>query len=160
LYVRPAAPSVFLGLGQSMRALASIQPEAAARSLGGIGALRAEVGWLALTFAALGGLVSVVRPRLRGLAVPLVTAAVLDALLSFREGRLFSAEDLAPLHLICFGALAVGVAVAVQTVATSLLSLDLPMARGATVFLVMTDVTVVAASAEEASFAADRSGEH
>jgi hypothetical protein len=78
----------------------------------------------------------------------------------FAEGRLIAAHELAPLHLVTTGALAVGAAVAVQAVATALLAWHLPMAKGASILLVMTDLTLAVASAEEASFAIDRRASH
>src|SRR5262249_43350110 len=91
------------------------------------------------------------------LAAPLVMVVVLDSLLSLREGRWLSSEQLAPLHLFTVSVLCIGVAVGVETIAGGMLALSLPMAKGATVFLVMTDLTLAAAAAEEASFAVDRS---
>ena len=53
-----------------------------------------------------------------------------------------------------------GVAIGVQTIAGGMLALSLPLAKGATIFLVMTDLTLAAAAAEDASFRVDRSPTH
>ena len=60
-----------------------------------------------------------------------------------------------PLHFLALASLAVGVAIGVQTIAGGMLAFSLPMAKGATI-LVMTDLTLAAAAAEDASFRADR----
>jgi hypothetical protein len=155
--VRPFALRPVLDLGRSVVTLGSESFDAPARSLGGIGALRADVGVVALCLALLGAVVGTVRTRLRQFAVPLVAIVVLDVLASLRENRTFLAEEITPLHVLALSALCIGVAIAIQTIATTLLDLGLPLAKGATIFLAMTDLTLAATSAEEASFAVDRS---
>jgi hypothetical protein len=51
---------------------------------------------------------------------------------------------------------ALGAALTVQAVATALLAWRLPMAKGAAILLVMTNLTLAVATAEEASFTNDR----
>jgi hypothetical protein len=110
--------------------------------------------------AALGFGVGLAQRGLRAAIAPLVVVTAIYAVSVFGEGRLFAAQDLAALHFVATGALAIGAAVAVQSVATALLAWQLPMAKGASILLVMTDLTLAVAGAEEASFAIDRRARH
>jgi hypothetical protein len=157
LYVRPFAAGPFLDLGRSLAAMGPVPFEAPGRSFGGAGALRDEVGKIALAVAVAGGAVGLVRERLRAAVVPLVVVVLLDVAASLREGSIISSEELAPLHLVALAFLCVGIALAVQTVSVTLLDMQLVMAKQTTLLLVMGDLALAAASAEEASFAADRS---
>jgi hypothetical protein len=114
-------------------------------------------GSILALLAALGFGVALAQRRLRVAVVPLVVVTALHAASFFVEGRLFLPEDVAPLHLLAIGALAIGAAIAVQAIATALRAWQLPMAKGATILLVMTHLTLTVAGAEEASFANDRS---
>jgi hypothetical protein len=154
-WVRPFAPSTFLDIGRAMGAVDVASPPP--RPVGGvIGRLSAE-GSILVALAALGFAVGSARRRLRGAVAPLAVVAALYAASVFAEGRLVLAEDVAPLHLVATAALATSAAIAVQAVATALLAWHLPMAKGASILLVMTDLTLAVATAEEASYANDRS---
>jgi hypothetical protein len=157
LYVRPVAASPFLDLGRSLAAMGPAPLEAPGRSLGALGALRDEVGRAALAIAVAGGVVGLARARLRAATVPLVLVTSLDLALSFREGSILSGDEFAPLHLVALAFLCVGIAIAVQALCVTLLDMRLVMARQTTILLVMGDLALAAASAEEASFSADRS---
>jgi len=157
LYVRSVSSAPYLDVG---RAIYSVTASVEARPLGGIGLLRADVGVLALALAAIGGIAGLGRSRLRSLAAPLVLIVAVDALASLREGRWISTEQLVPLHFLALAALSIGVAIGVQTIAGGMFALSLPLAKGATIFLVMTDLTLAAAAAEDASFRVDRSPTH
>jgi hypothetical protein len=157
LYVRPVAGRPFLDLGRSLAAIGPGSFEAPLRPFGGAGALRDEVGLVAVALGAAGAVVGLVRARLRVAVVPLVVVTSLDLLASFREWSLVPREELAALHLVALACLCAGIAVAVQAVAVTLLDMRLVMAREATVLLVMGDLALAAASAEEASFMGDRS---
>jgi hypothetical protein len=155
LYVRSLSPARYLDVGRIV-SVGTAPFESSARPLGGIGLLRREVGALALVLAAGGGVAGLGRSRLRGLALPLVLMVALDALASLREGRWISAEQLVVLHFFALASLSIGVAIGVQTIAGGMIELSLPMAKGAAVFLVMTDLTLAAAAAEDADFRVDR----
>jgi hypothetical protein len=156
-YVRPLASRSFLDLGRSVAALGPAILETPVRPLGGAGALLDGVGRVALALALAGSVIGLVRARLRTEIAPLVTVVLLDVLASSKEGALLSTEELAPLHLVALSFLCAAVAVALHTVAVTLLDLRLVMAREAALLLVMGDLAFTAANAEEASFAADRS---
>jgi hypothetical protein len=121
-----------------------------------IALFRAEVGPVAAIVAGLGAAVGIGRSQLRSLVAPLALVVGFDALASLREGRWVSAEQLSALHGFALFLACVGLALGVQAIAGALLSLSLPMAKGAVVFLVMTDLTLAAAAAEEADFQVDR----
>jgi hypothetical protein len=111
-----------------------------------------------VVLAALGLGLTVATARLRGAATLLAALILLYALSVLVEGRFLTAEDIAPLHLLAMAALAISAAMALATVAGTLLAWRLPMAKGAAILLVMTDLTFAVASAEESSFANDRTG--
>jgi len=156
LYVRPFALRPFLDLGPTIAALGPPSSEVPFSPWGGVGLLRAELGSVAVLCAAAGAAVGLWRERLRVFVIPLAVIVLVDTLLSVREGQLVSVEELVPLHFVVLAVLSVAVALAVQAVASWLLDLELPLAKGATVLLTVLDLTVVAASAEDASFSADR----
>jgi hypothetical protein len=76
-YVRPLAASSFLDLGRSIGALGPVVFESPVRSLGGFGALRDEVGRVAVALALAGGVIGLARARLRAKFAPLVSVALL-----------------------------------------------------------------------------------
>jgi hypothetical protein len=151
----PFAPS-FLELGRAVADLGPSSLERAARG-GGSGLWLSEMGVVPIAWSAIGCAVGLWRGRLRSHVVPLVAALALDRLAALREGIGFAPADLAPAHLFAVAALAIAAALATQATATLLDDMKLPMARGAAVFLVMFNLALVVAAAEEASFAADRS---
>jgi hypothetical protein len=155
LLVQRWAPS-FLDLGRAAAGLGA-GPFEPIRDRGGMAAWAGEMGPVAAALAAIGCGVGLLRARLRRHAAPLLTVVVLDRLFAMREGKTWSAEQLAPAHLLAISALALGAALAVQAVATFFRDARLRMARGAAIFLVMFDLALVVAGAEEASFAQDRS---
>ena len=101
----------------------------------------------------------VLRVRLRSLTVPLIALIVVDLFVAPRAG-LVRAEDAIALHLLAMAALSIAVALGIHAIVTTLLDLELPMARGASVFLVMTNLTLAAATAEEGWFAWSKSSPH
>jgi hypothetical protein len=154
-WVRPFAPAPFLDIGRAMGTVQLVSPSA--RPLGGaLGRFSAE-GSILVGLAALGLGLGLAQRRLRGGVTPLAAVTVLYVASVFAEGRFFLAEELAPLHVVATAALAAGAAIAVQAVANALLAWRLPLAKGAAILLVMTDLTLAVATAEEASFANDRS---
>ena len=156
-YIRPLAGRPFLDLGRSIASLGPSVFEGPVHPLGGTGALRDQVGVLALGVACAGGIIGLARSRLRGHAVLLVTVILLDLAASSHGGSLVSSEELAPLHLVALSFLAIAIAIALHSVAVTLLDMRLPMAREATLLLVMGDLAITAAAAEDASFVANRS---
>jgi hypothetical protein len=158
VWLRALAAAPFLQIGRAVSAVSDVSP--AMRPVGGaLGRLTAD-GSILPGMAALGFGVGLAQRRLRAAIVPFVVITVLYGASIFGEGRLFAAQDLAPLHLVTTGALAIGAAVAVQAVATALFAWQLPMAKGASILLVMTDLTLAVANAEEASFAIERRAPH
>jgi hypothetical protein len=154
-WVRPYAAAPFLEIGRAMVALEAVAP--ATRPLGGLAARVNAEGTIVVVMAVVGWGLGLTRRPLRVAVVPLVVVALLDAVSVFAEGRLIRGADIAPLHLVTAAALAVGAAIAVLAVTIALLALRLPMVKGAAILLVMTDLTLAIAAAEEASFASDRS---
>jgi len=155
VWVRPFAPAPFLDIGRAMGALHAASP--VTRPVVGVLDRLTSEGSILVLLSALGLAFGLVVRRLRGAALPLAVITALDAVSLFAEGKLFSAAEMAPLHLVVIAALAASAAVAVQAVATALLAWKLPLAKGAVILLVMTDLTLAVATAEEASFANDRS---
>jgi len=156
-YVRAFSRSPFLDLGPSVAALGPAAFEVPGHAVGAVGDLRDEVGLIALVLALAGGVIGLVRSRSRAASTPLAAVVALDVLASTRGGALLSGEELAPLHLVALAFLCVGLALAVETLAVTLLDMRLVMARQTTLLLVMGDLALTAASAEESAFSADRS---
>jgi hypothetical protein len=157
IYVRPFAAAPFLDLGRSFGRFGGAAFEHPAHAFGAVRALREEVGDIALVFAIAGGAVALARSRLRARAAPLVVLPLLDLAAASREGSLFSSDDLAPVHFVAVAFLCVVVAIGVQSLAVKLLDMRLAMAKETALLLVMGDLALAAASAEEASFSAEGS---
>jgi hypothetical protein len=157
LYIRPRAPGSFLDLGPSIAALGPLLSEGPPHALGGVGAMRDEVGRVALGLAGVGAAIGLARARYRGSVAPIVAVVLLDLLASWRETSLLSNEVLAPLHLVALALLCALVAVALQAAFVTMLDMQLALARQATLFFVMGALALATANAEEASFIADRS---
>ena len=122
-------------------------------SASGVSMLHRDFGFVASVLALAGGAVSAWRPGLRRAAYCLGAIVALDALSAWLSRPLLG--DLAALHLLALAALAVAIAVAIESAIVALSRVKLPMTRGAAVFLVMADLTLAAAAAEEAAFARD-----
>src|SRR5262249_8071095 len=131
--------------------------EVPGHAVGAVGELRDEVGHIALVLALAGGVIGLVRSRSRAASAPLAAVVALDVLVSAKGGTFLSNEELAPLHLVALAFLCAGVALAIQTVAVALLDMRLVMAKETSLLLVMGDLALAAASAEEGAFSADRS---
>ena len=153
--IRMFASTPFLDIGQAAGAMQAAAP--AIRPFGGALVRLSTEGGILVPLGALGLGLGLVKRELRGAVVPLIAMTALYGASVFGEGRLFLAEDLAPLHGVATASLATGAALVVQALATALLAWQLPMAKGAAILLVMTDLTLAVATAEEAFFAYDRS---
>jgi hypothetical protein len=153
--VRRLVPAPFFDVG---RAIAALEVSAPVRPLGGVLARVGDEGVVLVALAATGLGLGVVKARERAATVPLLVLIALYALSAAAEGRWLTPEDIAPLHLVAMTALAIGAALALSTLAATLLAWQLPMAKGAAILLVMTDLTFAVATAEESAFANDRSG--
>jgi hypothetical protein len=116
-----------------------------------------DEGVVLVVLAAIGLGLGVAKARERASTLPLLVLIALYALSAAAEGRWLRPEDIAPLHLLAMTALAIGAALALSTIAATLLAWQLPMAKGAAILLVMTDLTFAVATAEESAFANDRS---
>jgi hypothetical protein len=155
-WVRPFASAPFLDIGRAMGAVHAASPTTRPMGGGVFDRLTSD-GLILLASGAAGLGLGFVDRRLRGAVLSLAVVIALYAASVLAEGRLFLAAEMAPLHLVVTAALAVAAAIAVHAVATALLGWQLPMAKGAVILLVMTDLTLAVAAAEEASFANDRS---
>jgi hypothetical protein len=154
-WVRPFAFDPFLDVGRAMRYLHA--ESAAAGPVGSAFDRLSSEGSILVALAALGFAVGIVEKQLRGAVTPLAAVTALYASSVFVEAKVGGPALWAPLHLVAILALAVSAAIGVQAIATALLGWRLPMVRGAIILLVMTDLTLAVATAEEASFANDRS---
>jgi hypothetical protein len=153
-WVRPFAVAPFLDIGRAMGAVHAVVPPP--RPFGGVLARLSAEGSVLVPLAGLGLGLGLIERRRRGAVAPLAVATALYAAFLLVDAKL-PALDLAPLHLVVSSALAASAAIALEAVATRLLAWQLPMAKGAVVLLVMTDLTLAVSTAEEASFATDRS---
>jgi hypothetical protein len=154
LLLRRVAPAPFFDVG---RAVAALEAPAPMRPLGGVLARVGDEGVVLVVLAAIGLGLGVAKARERASTLPLLVLIALYALSAAAEGRWLRPEDIAPLHLLAMTALAIGAALALSTIAATLLAWQLPMAKGAAILLVMTDLTFAVATAEESAFANDRS---
>jgi hypothetical protein len=149
LATAPFAPS-FLELGRAAADLGAATLPASRETA--IGAWLSEMGIVALALSAVGSLAGLFRGRLRGEVAPLVVFVATDRLASFGQAKGWPLGELGALHLVSMAALAATASLAIHAAAILLHDLRLPMARGAAVFLVMFDLALVAAAAENTSF--------
>ena len=150
LALRPLALHPYLDLGPLRGDLAS---EVIRETASGVRMLHTDVGYVAFAAALAGAALGVWRRPLRQSAIALLVIVVLDALSSWTPMAPWG--DLAALHLLAFSALAAAIALAVQSASVAITTLQLPMTRGAVVFMVMADLTLAVSSAEEAAYRRD-----
>ncbi len=154
--LRPSSPHAVLNFGRSLFMFDLAAIDTVAQSTTGFDAWRHEVGAVSLGLAALGFIVSVARKRTRWLAVPLLLLVGADALFPASHGGVLTTDLLTPLRSFAIVAVALGACVGVQSVVTTLSDTGLPMAKATAVLLLMFNITLVAITAERATFSIDR----
>jgi hypothetical protein len=155
--LRPMAPRAWVDLGRALSAASLSSLEGAGPRATALAAWIHEVGLVSLAIAAFGVGVSLLRPRLRPLVLPLCTLIVLDTLLPARAAGVLAADPLTALRSLAVAALAAASALGVFEVVRRILVAGFPLARAAAVLVVVFHLTLVALTSEEAGFATDRS---
>jgi hypothetical protein len=156
-FVRPLAPRNWADVGQALSAVSLQTLDVQATRKAALAAWVSEVGVVALALAAVGLLTGIWRESRRAWMNALVGLVVVDLAYPLQAAPTLSAEPLTALRALAVGALSVAAAIGVSEVVMFLRSLQVPMARTASILTVMFHITVVAVACEEAAFAADRS---
>lgn len=158
--LRPIAPNAWLRLGWSVTSggLAAIDTEAVRTTA--LAAWRTEVGVISLGIGALGVVLGLFRKRTRFLMAPVAVLIAADAIFPATSGAVLSTDPWVALRTLAISAVAISVALGVQTVAATLQDMAIPMARAAAVLLLMFNLTLVAVASEQAAFTVDRSNMH
>jgi hypothetical protein len=150
---RPLAPRGWADVGRLLSPLATLGNGVGATSA--VGAWTQELGLVTLGLAVLGALLAMTG-RARALVAPLLVVAGVDVLGA--SAGLLGAEGGAGVRALVLGGMGVAGAVGVAGAASWLRAQAFPFARAASVLVVVFPLTLAALSAEEATFAADRSG--
>ncbi len=158
--LRPSAPHVWLNIGRSLTVKGLVAIDTAAVPTTALAAWRAEVGTISVGLAALGAAIGVVRRRTRQATLPLMLTVVADVAMPATSGAVLTTDPLTHVRILALAAVAICAALGVQAAATTLMDLQLPMARAGAVLLIMFNLTLVAVASEQAAFAVDRSGYH
>ncbi|MET0591687.1 MAG: hypothetical protein ABW133_03240, partial [Polyangiaceae bacterium] len=151
-WVRPFAKDSFF---EGARVLTALAAPPLTGLGGGISERIAVEGAVAVSVAVLGLLYGLRARVLRSGAVAFAIVLLCDLLATIGEAKWWPRADVAPLHFLASAVIAAGTAIAVYALATTLLAWRLAMAKGAAILLVMTDLTLAVAAAEEASFSSD-----
>lgn len=152
-WLRPFAKSSFF---DGARVFSALLPPPLAGIKDGISERLAAEGMIAVGIAAIGFLYGLKARALRSGVAALGVVLFCDLVATLGEAKWWPRAEVAPLHFLASAVLAAGTAIAVYAIATTLLAWRLPMAKGASILLVMTDLTLAVAAAEEASFTIDR----
>lgn len=162
--LRPLAPHAFTDLGRMLTPFGALEVDPLAERPSALGAWLGEVGMVSTALALVGvGVVAIALARRSPLGPPaaaLLAFLVLDVLLPARVASALSVDPLTPLRLLAVSALALAGALGVARAVTVLRTARVPLARAVAVLLVTFQLTLVALSAEEAGFVADRSAQH
>jgi hypothetical protein len=155
LLVRPHAPGVELNLSAGLGS-SSLLADAAAERTTALGAWLSDAGILPCALALCGLALGVFRARLRAVGAPFLVLVLCDV--GFPAGKigLLAADRLAPVRLLSLIAIAGASAVAVQAIALGMCRARLPMARPASVLLVVFHFSLAFVAAEGSAHAADR----
>lgn len=154
--LRPIAPNAWLRLGWSMTSGGLAAIDTAAIRTSALAAWRGEVGVLSLGIGAVGAVVGVLRKRTRVVMIPMAVLIAADVIFPASSGAVLTTDPWVALRMLAISAVAVSVALGVQTVAATLEDMAIPMAKAAAVLLVMFNLTLVAVASEQAAFTVDR----
>jgi len=154
--LRPSSPHAALNFGHSLAMFDLAAVDSLAQPTTGLAAWKAEVGAVTLAVAVLGGVMAMIRARTRWLIAPLLVVVVADVVFPASHGGVLTTDLLTPLRSFAIAAVAVGACLGVQTVVTTLSDTGLPMAKAAAVLVMLFDLTLVAVTAERATFSIDR----
>lgn len=157
LWLRPIAPRAWVDMGRALSAASLSAGDTAGSRTTALAAWMREVGFVSLVIAAFGAGVAVLRSRLRVIAAPLLSLVLLDTLLPARVAGELRSDALTTLRSLAVAALAASSALGVFEVVRRVLAAGFPMARAASVLVVVFHLTLIALTSEEAGFATDRS---
>lgn len=154
--LRPLAPRAWADLGRFLSATSVAALDTPAPETSALSAWSHEIGLFSLAIAIVGAAVALLRPRTRAPLGALLALVALDTLLPARLASFLSADPFAPLRCMAIAALAVACSFGVHELTLTLRRAKVPLARPASVLIVMFHVTLIALTSEEAAIAADR----
>ena len=115
-----------------------------------------QFGYVALSLAAIGLLVSVFRPRRRAAMAAVVALVLADLVYPMAAAPELGSDPLGALRVLALASLAMAAAFGLAELVAFLLRLTVPMARTASVLVVVFYMTIIAVTSEEAAFDSDR----
>ena len=157
LLLRPLSPGSWSDVGRALSAATLESLDVTATRQVALMAWIDEVGLVTLVLGGLGLLVSIFREHRRAWTCLLIVPLVMDLAYPLAAAGGLSADPLAGLRALAVAAFAIAASMGVAEVVAYLRRLQVPMARTASVLLVVFHMTVVAVTCEDAAFAADRS---
>lgn len=157
LAVRPLVPRAFADIGRALNAAGYVAFDAAAIRASAFSAWIREVSLLSFGIAAAGALLSLRAPRTRVLLLPFAVLIAFDWLLPARASASLSADPRAALRLLSLSSIALCSALGVGALLRWIAAARVPMAKSASVLLLVFHTTLIALTTEEASFSTDRS---
>lgn len=154
--LRPIAPNAWLRLGWSLTTggLVSLDTEAVRTTA--LSAWINEVGWVSLALAVLGLAAGLLRSRTRSYAVPLAVLILADVLFPATTGAVLTVDPWIALRMLAISGVSMLAALGVQSIASTLIDMNIPMSRAAAVLLLMFNLTLVAVASEQSAFTIDR----
>jgi hypothetical protein len=152
LFVRPYSVRASLSLGVDLSTrLGSLAEGAVTPRSGALASWAVEMGPIALGLGLTGLAWGLFRKKLRADVAPLALLVVMSSIAPVGGASPLTADPLAPLELMSLAALAAGAVVGVQTAALALRRAHVPLARPASVLLVVFHMTLVFAAIEGSS---------
>ncbi len=155
--VRPLVPRAFADIGRELSAGSVSAFDVAVVRKGALSAWIAEVSLLSLGISAAGAVLSLRNIKTRALLLPFAVLIALDLLLPAKVSSALSADSLAPIRLLSLASIALCSALGVGALIRWIVEARVPMAKSASVLLVVFHMTLIALTTEEAGFATDRS---
>ncbi len=157
LWLRPLSPGSWSDVGRALSAASLDALAADATRKVALLAWVDEIGVVSLVLGAIGVGVSLFRPARRAWMCLLIAPLIVDLSYPLSATAGLGADPLAALRGLALAAFAVAASLGVAEVIGYLRSLAVPMARTASVLVVVFHITIVAVTCEDAAFAADRS---
>lgn len=154
--LRPSSPHATLNFGRSLSSFELADIDTLATPTTGLAAWRFEVGTVPLLAAALGLGIGLLRKRTRWLIAPIGLLVAGDALFPASFGAVLTTDLLTPVRAFAIAGVALGFALGVQAIVTTLRDTALPMAKAAAVLVLLFAFTLVAVASERAAFSVDR----
>jgi hypothetical protein len=157
VFLRPLSPGSWSDVAHAVSGISLTPMEVTATRKAALFVYLEDVGVVSLGLGALGLAASLFRERRRAWTCVLIVPLVVDLTYPLAAASSASSDPLAPLRALAMAAFAIAASVGVAEAIVYLRNLEVPMARTASVLMVVFHITVVAVTCEDAAFAADRS---